>query len=639
MLLKLPLSILTHNRICALFLLSLFWLSSCSKAIFILFTIILLIITLLFEINTRQKSCCLKEDKNYSPNFKKNDSIPLPQKLAKPWVIFTLVSLTFTGANILTTYFIPKVEIIFEGKFDNLSNILAQKSLELLTNGSGIFDPYKFENFDGISLIIPVRDEDEFISKTISYTLDVSPRKWLKEIIIVDDCSKKKVSDIIGRELSRSQLDIIKIIRLNTCEGLIRSRILGADASSSSVIVFMDGHCRPKQGWIEPLVHRLKLNTKAIVCPMIEDIDRYTWEDAGTYGLKMMFNWNFEFNWYEDFTDVVPIASGGLYAITRQWWNESGKYDPGMLEWGGENIEQSIRTWCCGGEIRVELNSRVGHIFKRDPKPNPENKLVKQVQRNQKRTALVWLDQKRYKYFEDIHSVVKSLNETFSGVKLDSRYQIKSQLNCKPFSWYINKFRPSFDRRGLLLDNFRQFIHKDTGLCLTASYNEVVTGTSDRAVIFTKCNSKDFAQQWMVILGRRLIMNRFPSYGCLSRGPSSVVNDSILRVTECKFKGAIAGNTDDQFWHFDGYDNFLFDEPYDDLDALEFAHIKNSSRIFNSIGTLPFSEDGYLRIKINGTRAFESTSRCVRNLNDKAVMTWCPTVEDSSFSFDVVKLY
>lgn len=52
-------------------------------------------------------------------------------------------------------------------------------------------------------------------------------------------------------------------------------------------------------------------------------------------------------------------------------WEESGKYDPGMLEWGGENIEQSLRVWMCGGEIFAVRNSFVGHIFSRPAKPNP----------------------------------------------------------------------------------------------------------------------------------------------------------------------------------------------------------------------------------------------------------------------------
>ena len=42
----------------------------------------------------------------------------------------------------------------------------------------------------------------------------------------------------------------------------------------------------------------------------------------------------------------VPIMSGGLVAISRRWWNETGGYDSSMLGWGGENIDLPKRAKC-----------------------------------------------------------------------------------------------------------------------------------------------------------------------------------------------------------------------------------------------------------------------------------------------------
>lgn len=37
------------------------------------------------------------------------------------------------------------------------------------------------------------------------------------------------------------------------------------------------------------------------------------------------------------------------YYVDR--WEYTGGYDTGMVGWGGENIDQSLRIHLCGGEI------------------------------------------------------------------------------------------------------------------------------------------------------------------------------------------------------------------------------------------------------------------------------------------------
>ena len=42
---------------------------------------------------------------------------------------------------------------------------------------------------------------------------------------------------------------------------------------------------------------------------------------------KCYLTFDGEFKWTTDTTPFVPIMSGGLLAISRKWWLETGGYD------------------------------------------------------------------------------------------------------------------------------------------------------------------------------------------------------------------------------------------------------------------------------------------------------------------------
>uniref|UniRef100_A0A2R5LLE0 Polypeptide N-acetylgalactosaminyltransferase n=1 Tax=Ornithodoros turicata TaxID=34597 RepID=A0A2R5LLE0_9ACAR len=306
---------------------------------------------------------------------------------------------------------------------------------------------------------------DEIFSaliRTIYTVLLRSPPHLLKEIILVDDAST--IDELAGKRLDRFIerhfcKGLVKLIHLNERQGLIRARLAGARIATGDVLVFLDSHCEATDRWLEALLQPIKDSRTTVVCPIIDVIDDKSLQYMGTSADFFQlggFNWRGEFIWINIPTEWkrarkskadpvrTPTMAGGLFAIDRSYFWESGSYDAEMDGWGGENLEMSFRIWMCGGQIVIAPCSHVGHIF-RDfhPYKFPNNKDTHAI--NTARLAEVWMD--RYKvYFYQNRPELKRLNHG----DISKRKALREGLRCKDFKWYLthvypNKFVPDED--------------------------------------------------------------------------------------------------------------------------------------------------------------------------------------------------
>lgn len=98
--------------------------------------------------------------------------------------------------------------------------------------------------------------------RSVNTILKRTPSNILKEIVLVDDYSDlDDLKSPLVTEIAKLNMNnVIRLIRNDKREGLIRSRVYGGRNATSDVIVFLDSHIEVNVEWIEPLLARIKEN-------------------------------------------------------------------------------------------------------------------------------------------------------------------------------------------------------------------------------------------------------------------------------------------------------------------------------------------------------------------------------------------
>ncbi|NXO61907.1 GALT6 acetylgalactosaminyltransferase, partial [Phainopepla nitens] len=381
--------------------------------------------------------------------------------------------------------------------------------------------------------------------RTVYSVLHSSPARLLREVILVDDAS---TDEYLKEELDRyvEQLQIVRVVRQRERKGLITARLLGASVASGEVLTFLDAHCECEcfHGWLEPLLSRIAEEPTAVVSPDIATIDLNTFEFSkpvqnGKQHSRGNFDWSLTFGWEviparerqrrkdETFPIKSPTFAGGLFAISRSYFEHIGSYDDQMEIWGGENVEMSFRVRTgCHLQRAPPGSSLLG-----DPGAGPPHLRcgfpagVAVGPRNQVRLAEVWRDDYKEIFYRRNQQASQMAREKTFG-DITERRRLRERLHCRNFTWYLQNIYPEMFVPDLTPTFYGAIKNEGTKSCLDVGENN----HGGKPLIMYPCHGLG-GNQYFEYTSQRELRHNIGKELCLRAAAAEA------ELGECQFRG------------------------------------------------------------------------------------------------------
>ncbi len=209
-----------------------------------------------------------------------------------------------------------------------------------------------------VSVVVIALNETTHLQNTLESLQPTLPAD--SEVIVVDDGSTDGCSDFLGQWLRP-----VRVFHTDHL-GVAKARNFGASQARADVVVFADAHVTVSPGWWEPLVDVLQNPRVGAVGPAILDMNQ---PSSKGYGYRFRGPDLLDMHWLPLRSDCdgpyqVPQLCGCFVAMRRDVLEETGGFDAGMIGWGLNDSELSLRLWALGYELWVVPRVEVLHLFR-----------------------------------------------------------------------------------------------------------------------------------------------------------------------------------------------------------------------------------------------------------------------------------
>ncbi len=210
------------------------------------------------------------------------------------------------------------------------------------------------------SVIIPSYNEGDWLKKTVFGVLENTTYPDFEIVVVADGCTDNSC------DFLKKGVPNVKLVSLPTSVGAAKARNEGAKHADGELFVFLDSHMIPTdESWLSELALQLeneKVGAATLKIPYLEEANRV----AYIYTIKDLL---LEPTWVAPTSKTeiqpVPAIPGACFGIRKNMFEQTGGFDSGLMKWGREDLEYSLRLWRLGYDLTMSPRAGIAHSWER----------------------------------------------------------------------------------------------------------------------------------------------------------------------------------------------------------------------------------------------------------------------------------